>query len=161
MKLSFQDEGHSYANCFFYIRTTYYKCLLFEFWTRGICMHIPILTGVQKGPISGWKNGHILVKKLLLKRNFEDAGHLSAKCFFFILNLCHKCLLFQFLPCDICMQIPILTGVHKGTINSWKYGHFLHKNVFWRLVSTMKVNCMLISGFIISPFALNVFFENS
>ena len=125
LKLSFQDEGHSYAKCFFYIWTIYHKCLLFESWTRGICMHISILIGVQKGPISGWKNGHILVKKLLLKRNFEDAGHLSGKCFFFILTLCHKCLLFQFLPCEIRMQIPILTGVHKGSINSWKYGHIL------------------------------------
>ena len=129
LKHNFQDEGHLCANFFFYVLTIYRKCLIFQFLSRGMRMHIPILVGVQKGRISRWKNGYILLKKLLLKCNFEDAGHFSADCFFFILAIYHKCFLFQFLGCGIRMQIPILTGVHKGCISSWKYDYISHKNV--------------------------------
>ena len=39
-------------------------------------MQLPILTGVQKGRISGWKNVHTLLKSVVLKLNFQDEGHL-------------------------------------------------------------------------------------
>ena len=59
LKCKFQDKGHLYGNCLFYILSIYYKCLLFQFLRCCIRMHIPILKGVQNGN-SGWKTGHIL-----------------------------------------------------------------------------------------------------
>ena len=63
-KLNFQFEGHTDANCFFYIFAIKRKSLLFQFLSRGIRPHIAILTGVQNEQIcgSGKKNGHILHK---------------------------------------------------------------------------------------------------
>ena len=58
LKLIFQDEGHLYGNCLFYILSIYYKFLLFfQFLSSSIRMHIPILTGVQNERIS--KNAKI------------------------------------------------------------------------------------------------------
>ena len=34
-------------------------------------MHIPILTGIQKGHNSGYENDHILLKNVLLQINFQ------------------------------------------------------------------------------------------
>ena len=45
-KLLFQDEGHLYGNCLFYILSIYCKCPLYQFLSRNIRMHIFILTGV-------------------------------------------------------------------------------------------------------------------
>ena len=53
MYLNFEDEGHSYAKCLFFVLTLYHKCVLFQFLGYSICTHIPILTGVQKGRIRG------------------------------------------------------------------------------------------------------------
>ena len=50
-------KGHLYGNYLFYILFIYCKCLLFQFISRGIRMHIPNLTGVQNERIS--KNGKI------------------------------------------------------------------------------------------------------
>ena len=47
MKLIFEDEGYLYDSCLFYILNIYGKCLLFQFLSHGIRMHISILTGVQ------------------------------------------------------------------------------------------------------------------
>ena len=58
-KLNWQVEGQLYANRLFYILFIYHKCLLFQFLSRDIRMHIPILTGIQNGRIRSWKNGHI------------------------------------------------------------------------------------------------------
>ena len=63
LKLLFREEGHLYGQCLFYIPTIYPKCLLFQFFSRGIRMHIPILTGVQNGHISRLKDSVFLVKK--------------------------------------------------------------------------------------------------
>ena len=38
-------------------------------------MHIPILTGAQKGHIRGLKNGPSLLKNVLLEINFLEKGH--------------------------------------------------------------------------------------
>ena len=64
LKLNFQFEGHTNANCFFYVFAIKSKSLLFQFLSRGIRTHIAILTGVQNERIFGSekKNGHILHK---------------------------------------------------------------------------------------------------
>ena len=85
----------------------------FEFLSRGIGTHIPILTGFQNGQISGWKNGHNGL-------NFEKEGHLHSNWAFFLLAFYRKCLVFQFLGCDILTHIPIVTVVQKRHITDWK-----------------------------------------
>ena len=87
LKLNFQCEGHLHATCLFYILSLCPKCLLSQFLSRGIRMHIPFLTGVQKGHISGLKNSHILRKKLLLKLNFQCEGHLDTYFLIYILTI--------------------------------------------------------------------------
>ena len=72
LKFIFWDEGHLHPNCLFCILTIYRKCLLFHFLGCGIKMHIPIVTQAQKGRMSSWKYGYILLKRLLLKFNFQD-----------------------------------------------------------------------------------------
>ena len=52
MKLILEDEGHLYGNFLFHILSIYCKFPLFQFLSRGIDMHIPILTGVQNERIS-------------------------------------------------------------------------------------------------------------
>ena len=63
LKLLLLDEGHLHANCLFYILTIYPKCHPFQFFSCGIRMHIPILTGVQNGHISRLKDSVFLAKK--------------------------------------------------------------------------------------------------
>ena len=62
------------------------------------------------------KNGHIFIKDVLLKLNFQDEGHLRANCLFFILSLCLKSVLSPYFSCGIRMHISIITGVRKGHI---------------------------------------------
>ena len=61
-KPNFWDKGHFYANFLFYIISFCLKCLLLQSFFIGKRMHIPILTGVQKGHNSGQENDHILLK---------------------------------------------------------------------------------------------------
>ena len=87
LKLNFQDEGHLYVNCFFlYSLSLCLKCLLSQFHSGGIPMHISILTAVQKRHISNWKTGHLLLKALLLMLKFHDEGQLYSNCLFYILT---------------------------------------------------------------------------
>ena len=51
-KVFFQNEGHFYANVLIFILTVYRKCLLLQFFRRGVRMHVVILTEVQNGNIS-------------------------------------------------------------------------------------------------------------
>ena len=71
LNLLFHKEGHLYANCLLYIPTIYRKCHLFQFFSRGIRMHIPILTGVQNGRTSLRKNGDIFIKNVLFDALFH------------------------------------------------------------------------------------------
>ena len=57
---------------------------------------------------------YILLKKVLLKLNFEHKRDLHAKFFFYILPFCLKFVLFQFFSRSICMHNPILTEVQNG-----------------------------------------------
>ena len=63
-KFNFQDEGHLDVNFLIYFLTIYCKCLLFQFFSCGIPMHILILTGVQNGRISCWKNNQRVPQKI-------------------------------------------------------------------------------------------------
>ena len=84
LKLYFRDEVHLHVSYSFHSLTVYAKCLLFQFFSRGICMHIPILTGVQNGRKSCQRNSHILLKSVPFKSNFQDEGHLHVNCLFYI-----------------------------------------------------------------------------
>ena len=53
LKLNFQGEGHLSAYFMIYILTICRERFLFQLFSRGRRMHIPILTGVQEGHISG------------------------------------------------------------------------------------------------------------
>ena len=55
LKLDFEKEGQLHANWLFYVFRFCYKCLLFQFLSCGIYIHVPILTGVQDVRISPWK----------------------------------------------------------------------------------------------------------
>ena len=70
LKLLFREEGHLYGQCLFHIPTIYLKCLLFQFFSRGIRMHIPILTGVQNGHISRLKDSVFFAKNVLFEACF-------------------------------------------------------------------------------------------
>ena len=63
LKLLFCDEGHLYANCLFNILTVYPKCYGFHFFSRGIGMYIPILTGFQNEPECHRKDSVFFAKK--------------------------------------------------------------------------------------------------
>ena len=76
-------------------------------------MDISIVTGFQKGQISGQNSPHSLLKNVLSKLYFQRKGHLYANCLFYSLIIYLKCLLCQFIGCGIIMQIPLLTGVQK------------------------------------------------
>ena len=58
-RLYFRNEGHLYANCLFYILPIYYNCLLSQFLSGRIRMHIPILRGVQNERTSLGRNSRI------------------------------------------------------------------------------------------------------
>ena len=68
--LYFHDEGHLYAKCLFNILTIYPKHHRFHFFSRGIRMYIPILTGVQNGRISRLKGNVFLLKNVLFEASF-------------------------------------------------------------------------------------------
>ena len=80
LKLLFHDEGHLYASCLFYIPTICPKWYLFQFFSRGIRMYIPILTGAQNGRTSLQKNQSYFSKKR------SSRGFISEMKITFILN---------------------------------------------------------------------------
>ena len=118
LKLNFQCKGCLDAYFLTYILAIYLECVIFYLFCRGVCIHIPILTQVQKGHISKQKNGHNLLKNVLLKHNFQEETHLYAKCLFDILSVSLKFLLSKFFSCGLRMHISILTRVPKGHISS-------------------------------------------
>ena len=95
---------------FLNILTIYLKWHFFQFFSRGIRMHIPILTGVQNGRMILRKKSCFAKKYFFLKFIFWDEDHLYANCKVYILTIYYKCLLFKFLVCGICMYIFMLTG---------------------------------------------------
>ena len=89
MRLNFQDESHLYANCLFFVLTTY------------VCSDIFAATKIFI----------YCYKSVLSKLNFQDKDHLYVNCFFYIFIFQCKSLAFQFLSCGIRMHIPILAWV--------------------------------------------------
>ena len=110
---------------------------------------------------SVWKNGHILLKNVLLKLNFLDGSYFYGNCLFHILTIYHRCLFFQFWCCGIRMHICILTSVQKGRIYSWKQGHILLTNVLLKInfehEGHLYANCL----FCVFYFFVKCFFFNS
>ena len=102
-----------YANCLFYIISSFFKFFFSQLLSCGIRMHIPIIIGVQNAATSLWKSSHILLKTLFLKLSFRDEGRLYAKFLFDIFTIYPKCHLFQFFSRGIHMYIPILIGVQN------------------------------------------------
>ena len=80
-------------------------------------MRISIQTVIKKGHISGQRQGHNLLKTVLLKLNFQEELHLFATFLFYILSLFLKCLLSQFFTRGIRMHIFILKGAQKALIS--------------------------------------------
>ena len=119
-------------------------------------MHISILTGIQKGHIGGWKTGHLLLENLLLMLKFHDEDHFYSNCWFYILTIYCKYLLFQFLVFSIRMQIPILKEVQNGHISQRKKSYFTRICSFWSYFQDCEEDyCILIKEW----FVLCLFFE--
>ena len=132
LKLFFPDECHLYAICLFHILATYAKCLLFQFLSGGVLMHIVILTGVPNGRTNLWKNSQILLKNVFLRLYFQDEGPLFAKFLFDILTIYLKWDLFQFFSRDIHIHIPILRKVQNERECHRKDKVFLLKSVVFK-----------------------------
>ena len=105
-----RHDGHLYSCCLLYIFTFCCKCLPFQFLGYGIGMKW----------ITGWTNGHNLLKNILFRLNFQDEGKLYANCLYYILSFYVTCILFQFLGCGIGTHISILKRVQNGWIYTWK-----------------------------------------
>ena len=162
LKLLFRDEGHLYVNCLFYIPTIYPKCHRFHYFSRGIRMPVPILTGVQNGRISLPKNNLMLKKTFFLRLYFRDEGHFYAKCLFDILTIYPNCHRFHFFSRGIRMYIPITTEVQNGRISCLKdSAFFATKCSFWSFFSMMKVTSTPNACFIFRLFILNAIFFSS
>ena len=145
LKLNFQDEGHLHANSLFFVLPIYHICLLFWFLGCGIRMNIPILTGVQKGHISGWWIGQNLLKNVLLQTNFQCEARLYANCLLYILNFCFKYLFLQLLSSGIRTQLPILTGLQNGWISSLVNGQVCYECTFEvKFLSARLLGCQLL-----------------
>ena len=70
LRLYFRDEGHLHAKCLFDILAIYPKCHRFHYFSRGIRMYIPVLTGVQNGRKSHLKDSVFLLKNVLFVASF-------------------------------------------------------------------------------------------
>ena len=134
MKFYLWNEGQLYVNCSFWILTIYPKCHLFQFFSRGMRIHISILTAVQNERESHWKDSIFLLKNVFLKFFFPDERHLYASCLFYILATYAKCLLLHFVSVRILMHIVILTGVQHGRTSLWKNSQILLKNVLFEVL---------------------------
>ena len=125
-------------------------------------MHIPFVTEVQKGHITGWKSDHNLLKNAFLKLNIQDEGHLFSNCLFYILTIFRN-FLFQLSGCGI----HTFADSHPNRGWKWTYNLltemvlFWTKCSFWCLFSEMKVTCMPIASFILRIFTLNAFLFSS
>ena len=110
---------------YFNIKCTYQAS--FPRWRSLGCKFLAFYSGVQNVHIRRWRNGHILIKDLLLKFIFQYESHLYEICLFYILSICCKFLLFQFLSCAIRMHILILTGVQNERLSkNAKIAHILN-----------------------------------
>ena len=130
MRLYFRDESHLYPKCLFDILTIYPKSHGFYFFSRGMRMYIPILTGVQNWHISPLKNSVFLLKNVPFEASFPwwRSLHLYANCLFCIPAIYPKCYRFHFF---IRMHILNLTEVQNEPESHRKGSVFLLKNVLF------------------------------
>ena len=71
LKLFIRHGGHLYVSGLSYIPTVYLKCVLFQFFSFGMRMQVPILTGVQNGCISRLKDSVFLLENVRLEDCFR------------------------------------------------------------------------------------------
>lgn len=99
------------------------------------------------------KNGHIFIKNVHLKINFQDDGHLDDNLLIYIVTVYSECILLQLFSRGMRIQF-----CHPNRGSKWT--HYLPKNnhmFFLKLIFKMKVICMPTVCFIFSPFALNAY----
>ena len=109
-----------------------------QFFSRGIRMHILMLTRVQNGRISCWKNSQNLIKNVLLEVNFQDEGPLYAN---------------SYLPkipsflVRMSVYIPILTRVRNERIS--RNAYFKYRSFSNILEISLKnwVSCLFLPMF--------------
>ena len=160
MRLYFRDGGHFFAKFLFNILIIYPKCHFFQFFSRDIRMHIPILRSIQKKLESHQKGSVFFFETMFFcKLLFSDENHLYANCFFYILNIYPKCLLFQFLSGGIRIHIPILTGIENGrTCLQKKQSYFAKKRCFWGFMSEMEATWIPLSWIFFLLLLVNAFY---
>ena len=157
----FEALFNLYGNYLSYILTIYCKCFTFQFLSRGIRAYIYIITLIQKGHISGYKHGHILLKNVLLKLHFQHEGHVDVL-LSYILTIYCIVPLFRFLSRGISIHVPIITGVQNRRITRQKNSHILQKKCcFWSSFFKMKVTCMLITYLMFWLFTVNALLFSS
>ena len=153
LKNLFTDEGQFHASCLFCIPAIYPKCLLFQLFSGGRCMYIPILAGVQNGLVSRLKDSVFWLKNVLFEASFQWWQSLLYQLLFFSAAIDPKCLLFKFFRRGIRTHIPIETGVQNGHRSRLKDSASLLKNVFfeesfhWRRSLSCKL-LVLYSGYL-------------
>ena len=90
----------------------------------------PSEQGFKKDTLAAKKMVFILLKRVLLKLNFEHKCHFCVNCFFNILDNYSKCRLFRFLHCGTRLYIATRTGVQIRHISGWKMVKFCKKMYF-------------------------------
>ena len=160
MRLYFRDEGHLYAKFLFDILTIYPKCHLFQFFSCGIRMDIPILTGFQNGHICRQKNQSYFAKSFSFWSFISEMNVTSIPivCSIFLLFILNASIYSSLV---LRMYIPVLTGVQKGRISLQKTVLFSKKSSVWGFISEIKVICMPNTCSTFWLFILNAIFFSS
>ena len=145
-RLNFQDEVHLFANCLFYFISFCFKCFLFQFLSRSICMHIPILTVVQNGRIRLRKNSHILLKNVLFQAFFSEMKFTCMPnfCLIFWLFILNAIFFSSLVVAYVCI-FPSYQGFKMDALISEKTVLFCWKQFFFlflSLFSEIRVTCM-------------------
>ena len=105
---------------------------------------------------SFWKNGHILLKNILLKLNFLDGSHLYGNWLFYILTNYHRCLFSALRLWHTYAHLHPNKGSKKMYLQL-KHGHILLINVLLKI--NFEYECIPTSCFSFSLFSLGAFFS--
>ena len=105
LELHFQHENHVDTILSSSVLIIYREFLLFQFFSRGICTHISIITGVQNWRVTRRKEQLFSFKKCCLWNFFHwDESQFYANCLIYIPTVYRKCGLFQFFSRGICID---------------------------------------------------------
>ena len=148
LRLYFREESHLYPKCFFDILTIYPKWHLFYFFSRDMCIYIPILAGLQNGHISRLKESVFFCEKMFFfKLLFREEGHFTCMpiaCFIFqlfILNaivfislvvayVWHRCFPVNFAKF---LRTRFLQNTSRGLLlYSWKLSQEVFKHMCFK-----------------------------